>query len=65
MHNNVVELKLVARVERCSFCSKGNTEVELLIAGPNKVHICSECVELSVDIIEHTRAQRAKDTPST
>ena len=34
----------------CSFCDKSQTEVPKLVAG-NGVHICSECVDLSFDIL--------------
>ncbi len=30
----------------CSFCGKGREEVEHLIAGPQGVYICNECVTL-------------------
>ncbi len=30
----------------CSFCDKAREEVEHLIAGPNGVYICNECVVL-------------------
>ena len=30
----------------CSFCGKAREEVEHLIAGPNGVYICNECVAL-------------------
>ncbi|MDY6065983.1 MAG: ATP-dependent Clp protease ATP-binding subunit ClpX [Finegoldia sp.] len=36
---------------RCSFCGKSQDEVERLIAGPNGVFICNECVELCSNII--------------
>jgi ATP-dependent Clp protease ATP-binding subunit ClpX len=37
---------------RCSFCSRGETEVQRLIAGPEGVFICNECVELCGDILD-------------
>ncbi len=37
---------------RCSFCNKGQDEVRRLIAGPNQVYICDECVQLCREIIE-------------
>jgi ATP-dependent Clp protease ATP-binding subunit ClpX len=37
---------------RCSFCSRGDSEVQRLIAGPEGVFICNECVELCRDILE-------------
>ena len=30
---------------RCSFCGKTQDQVRKLIAGPNGVYICDECVE--------------------
>ncbi len=30
----------------CSFCGKAREEVKRLIAGPNMVYICNECVTL-------------------
>jgi len=37
---------------RCSFCSRGESEVQRLIAGPEGVFICNECVDLCRDILE-------------
>ena len=37
---------------RCSFCGKTQDEVRKLIAGPNEVFICNECVDLCIGIIE-------------
>ena len=37
---------------RCSFCSKTEDQVHKLIAGPNGVYICDECVEICSEIIE-------------
>ena len=31
---------------RCSFCGKGQDEVDRLFAGPGDVYICNECVNL-------------------
>jgi len=39
---------------RCSFCSKSQSEVRKLIAGPN-VYICDECIEICTDIITEER----------
>ncbi|NKB86851.1 MAG: ATP-dependent Clp protease ATP-binding subunit ClpX [Acidobacteria bacterium] len=39
---------------RCSFCSKSQSEVRKLIAGPN-VYICDECIEICTDIIAEER----------
>lgn len=36
----------------CSFCGKSQDEVRKLIAGPNNIFICDECIELCSDIID-------------
>ena len=36
---------------RCSFCGKGQKEVNKLIAGPQDVYICDACIALCNDII--------------
>lgn len=37
-------------LEYCSFCGKGKSEVQRLIAGPS-VYICNECVILAKDLL--------------
>lgn len=45
----------------CSFCDKGQYEVDLLISGQH-VMICNECIELCYEIIIYTsREKQAKD----
>ncbi|QMU56464.1 MAG: ATP-dependent Clp protease ATP-binding subunit ClpX [Candidatus Mycalebacterium zealandia] len=45
----------------CSFCSKGKNDVSKLIAGPNDVYICNECIDLCNDIIkEEEEKERTK-----
>jgi hypothetical protein len=36
----------------CSFCGKSQHEVGKLVAGPDDVFICDECVDLCTDIVE-------------
>ncbi|MDY7040422.1 MAG: ATP-dependent Clp protease ATP-binding subunit ClpX [Chloroflexota bacterium] len=36
----------------CSFCGRSEDEVQRLIAGPEAVYICDECVELCLEIIQ-------------
>ena len=38
--------------EFCSFCSRSSDQVNRLIAGPESVFICDECVELCREILE-------------
>ena len=39
-------------VVRCSFCNKAQAQVKKIIAGPNGVFICDECVDVCAEIIE-------------
>ncbi len=36
----------------CSFCGKKQSEVLKLIAGPNNIYICDECISICSDILE-------------
>ena len=38
--------------QRCSFCRRGQDEVNRLIAGPDQVCICDECVALCKEILD-------------
>ncbi|MCA9878036.1 MAG: AAA family ATPase, partial [Thermomicrobiales bacterium] len=49
---------------RCSFCNKGQEEVRRLIAGPNQVYICDECVQLCREIIEEEEPSAPRAEPS-
>lgn len=52
--------------QSCSFCSKSKSDVSKLIAGPNNVYICNECIDLCNEIIiedeekEQTKAKYSK-----
>ncbi len=48
---------------RCSFCNKGQEEVRRLIAGPNSVYICDECVQLCREIIEEEEPSTSAPEP--
>ena len=39
-------------VIKCSFCGKSERSVQKLVAGPNGVYICNECIELCADLID-------------
>ena len=39
-------------VVRCSFCGKPQAQVRKLIAGPNGVYICDECIDVCAEIID-------------
>lgn len=46
---------------RCSFCNKTQEQVRKLIAGPNGVYICDECVDICADIIEEEYEDEAPE----
>ena len=46
---------------RCSFCHKTQDQVRKLIAGPNGVYICDECVDICADIIEEEYEDEAPE----
>ncbi len=45
---------------RCSFCNKTQDQVKKMIAGPNGVYICDECVDICADIIEEEYEEGAE-----
>jgi len=49
---------------RCSFCNKGQEEVRRLIAGPNQVYICDECVQLCREIIDEEEPPAPRAEPN-
>ena len=42
------------RLYHCSFCGKNQDQVQRLLAGPNGVYICDECITLCYEIITET-----------
>ncbi len=42
---------------KCSFCGKPQEQVQRLIAGPNRVYICNQCIGLCNDIIAEEKAK--------
>ncbi len=45
----------------CSFCGKTQDMVQKLIAGPNDIYICDECVEICADIIEEELEESSRN----
>jgi ATP-dependent Clp protease ATP-binding subunit ClpX len=45
---------------RCTFCAKSQKEVKKLIAGPGRICICDECVELCNELIEEELTEAAE-----
>jgi ATP-dependent Clp protease ATP-binding subunit ClpX len=44
----------------CSFCHRSHEELDRLIAGPDDVYICDECVGLCVEILEEEKQEEAR-----
>lgn len=49
---------------KCSFCSKKQSEVKKIVAGPG-VYICNECTELVQQIIKDALAEQESNNPDT
>ena len=49
---------------QCSFCGKAQGQVKRLIAGPDRVFICDECVTLCDQIIAEESPTQTKETTS-
>ncbi len=47
-------------IRRCSFCGKGQNEVEALITGPNGVAICNVCVDECYEMIHQKEGEKGK-----
>jgi ATP-dependent Clp protease ATP-binding subunit ClpX len=43
---------------QCDFCNRDQRNVPIMVAGPFGADICSECVELCVEVIAERRAER-------
>ena len=54
----------VTRLKHCDFCGKPQTEVKVLIAGPN-IHICNECVLLCNRIITENEQKTVERQPES
>jgi ATP-dependent Clp protease ATP-binding subunit ClpX len=50
-----------AEAQFCSFCHRNHDEVDRLIAGPDQVFICDECVLLCVEILDEERQKEEQD----
>jgi ATP-dependent Clp protease ATP-binding subunit ClpX len=50
-------------VPRCSFCNRSSEEIKRLIAGPNGVYICNECVDLCAEILTEEATEIEDEQP--
>ncbi|MCR5688195.1 MAG: ATP-dependent Clp protease ATP-binding subunit ClpX [Lachnospiraceae bacterium] len=54
---------MVKKDIRCSFCGKGQDQVRKLIAGPEGVFICDECIEVCMEIVEDELYEHEEEAP--
>jgi len=59
-----VTSKRPAEIQRCSFCHRDQSQVRRLIAGPDGIFICDECVGLCQEILDEDEVETAAPTPS-
>jgi ATP-dependent Clp protease ATP-binding subunit ClpX len=52
-----------SNLQVCSFCKRSQEEVNRLIAGPDHVFICDECVDLCQDILQEDNSSAGTTTP--
>ncbi len=57
--------KVKVDVERCSFCHRDQSQVRRLIAGPDGVFICDECVTLCQEVLEEDGVQAELVAPDS
>jgi ATP-dependent Clp protease ATP-binding subunit ClpX len=55
--------KRTGTTQFCSFCNREQDEVNRLIAGPNSVYICDECVDLCKEILEEEEGPTSRAQP--
>ncbi|MBR6012732.1 MAG: ATP-dependent Clp protease ATP-binding subunit ClpX [Selenomonadaceae bacterium] len=48
-----------ANVYKCSFCGKTDDQVSRLVAGPNSVYICDECIRLCGEILDNDEKEHS------
>ncbi|RAO99574.1 ATP-dependent protease [Petrotoga sp. 9PW.55.5.1] len=41
----------------CSFCGKPSSEADALIAGPNGIYICDECINLFQELVDENKSK--------
>lgn len=60
---NSLKREIVDSIAYCSFCTKPQTDVEVLVAGPG-VYVCNECVSMCNEIIAQTSNAKKDKTAS-
>ncbi len=55
---------MVKKDIKCSFCGKTQEQVKKLIAGPEGVFICDECIEVCMEIVEDELYEQEEAEPA-
>jgi ATP-dependent Clp protease ATP-binding subunit ClpX len=56
---------MIVKRMACNFCGKSQDEVIVMIAGPNDIAICNECVELCAEIVATYPKEKPPPASST
>lgn len=56
--------KVTVDVQRCSFCFRDQSQVRRLIAGPDGVYICDECVALCQEVLAEDGIEAGASSPT-
>jgi ATP-dependent Clp protease ATP-binding subunit ClpX len=56
--------KALPEIQRCSFCHRDQSQVRRLIAGPEGVSICDECVGLCQEVLEEDGILATPEVPT-
>lgn len=46
----------------CSFCGRGREQARRVIAGPNGVFICAECVTVCSEVLAESQPEQPQET---
>lgn len=52
--------RMADRIVHCSFCKKSQEEVRKVVAGPDDVSICNECIALAAELVREDPGERVK-----
>ncbi len=47
--------------KHCSFCGKPYSQTGALVAGPNGIYICDECIDLFSDLVEENKSKATEN----
>jgi ATP-dependent Clp protease ATP-binding subunit ClpX len=49
---------MAAESVHCSFCKKSSEEVRKVVAGPDNVFICNECIGLAAELVREDPGEK-------